>query len=161
MPPTPDRTTIRTAIDALFAQLTGGVAADPPTDAKPFRSVLVGATGVEETARPFLSLSLSTVRIAGVVSGDKIFAVAMSLRVVTDVTGSDPHAGLLDKIGAVEDFFDGTLAGGVAEGVEGFDDRIWKIEYPTTPAGARVAVAMAQQSFIVKVEREQNRLAAG
>ncbi len=84
--------------------------------------------------------------------------VAMSLRIVTDVSAEDPHAAILDKIGAVEDYLDGLIDTGVLEGAEGFDDRVWKFEYPKSTSGARVAMASAEQTFIVKVERQQNRI---
>jgi hypothetical protein len=67
---------------------------------------------------------------------------------------------VLDKIGALEDYLDGIVDAGVLEGAEGFDDRIWTFEYPNTTSGARAAAATASQTFVVKVQREHNRVPA-
>jgi len=155
--PTPDRTTIKAAIEELTDRLRSNLLADPPTAVKPFRAVVVGAGGVEEHPRPFLSLQLSRTRILGAVDNDKVLEVSMTLRLVTDVTAADPHAGLLDKIGAVEDYLDSLIDTGLLDGAEGFDDRAWSFEYSKTPAGSRVMTATGTQSFVVKVERAQNR----
>ena len=85
----------------------------------------------------------------------------MTLLLVTDVSGANSHAALLDKIGAVDDYFDGIVDAGVIEGVEGFDGRAWALEFPRRPAGSRVASATAVDTFVVKVEREHNRVPAG
>jgi hypothetical protein len=155
--PTSDRTTIRAAIEELTTKLRTNLVADPPTATKPFRRVEVAAGGVEEYPRPFLTLSLARTRPAGVSDNDKLAEVSMTLRMVTDVSASDPHEAILDKIGAVEDYFDGIIDTGVIEGAEGFDTREWTFDYPRTTAGARVASATATQTFVVKVERGQNR----
>ncbi|MCH7838998.1 MAG: hypothetical protein IID38_02025 [Planctomycetes bacterium] len=155
--PTTDRTTIKAAIEELTDKLRTNLVADPPTATKPFRRVEVHQAGVEEYPRPFLTLSLSRARPIGVIDNDKLIEVAMTLRLVTDVSASDPHAAVLDKIGALEDYLDGIVDAGVIEGAEGFDQRVWSFEYPKTPAGARVAAASATQTFVVKVERQQNR----
>lgn len=157
---TPDRTTIKAAIEALTAQLRINLVAAPPTEAQPLRHVEVGAGGVETFPRPFLTLALAGTKPVGVVDNDKIVQVTMTLSLVTDITASDPHGAILDKIGAVDDYFDSVLDTGVIEGAEGFDDRAWKIDYPRTTAGARVGVASATQTFVVKVERDQNRAPA-
>lgn len=91
------------------------------------------------------------------IDNDKLAEVSMTLRMVTDVSASDPHEAILDKIGAVEDYFDGIIDTGVIEGAEGFDAREWTFDYPRTTAGARVASATAKQTFVVKVQRGQNR----
>ena len=80
------------------------------------------------------------------------------LRVVTDVVVADPLSAVLDKVTAIEDYLDDIIDTGVIEGAEGFDDRVWSFEYPS--AGARMAVATATQTFIVKVERGNNRVPA-
>ncbi|MCH8149212.1 MAG: hypothetical protein IH987_14725, partial [Planctomycetes bacterium] len=103
---------------------------------------------------------LTRTRPIGVTQNDKLVAVTLTLRVVSDVRDVDPHAALLDKIGAIDDFLDSVADIGVAEGAEGFDDRVWTFDFPTEPAGARLATASAAQTFIVKVERQQNRIPA-
>lgn len=154
---TADRTTIKAAIGELTTKLRTNLVADPPTATKPFRRVEIADTGVEEYPRPFLTLLLTRTRPVGVADNDRLLEVTMTLRVVTDVAASDPHAAMLDTIGAVEDYFDSILDAGVIEGAEGFDDRAWTFEYPRATAGARVASATAIQTFVVKVERGQNR----
>ena len=99
-------------------------------------------------------------RPIAVVDNDKVIEVTMTLRLVMDVSGSDSHAAMLDSIGAIDDYLDSLIDVGVLEGAEGFDDRVWTFEYPAGTAGARAAVASATQTFVVKVEREQNRVPA-
>jgi hypothetical protein len=154
---TADRTTIKAAIEELTAKLKTNLVDDPPTAAKPFRRIGIGASGVEEYSRPFLTLELTRARPVGVIDNDKLVQVSMTLRVITDVSASDPHEAILDKIGAVEDYLDSIVDSGVIEGAEGFDDREWMLDYPRATAGARVAAAIATQTFVVKVEREHNR----
>ena len=79
---------------------------------------------------------------------------------MTDVSSSDPHEDLLDKIGAVDDYLDSLIDTGVIEGAEGFDQRSWLFGYPRGSSGSRVATATATETFVVKVEREQNRAPA-
>ncbi len=154
---TPDRTTIKAAIEELTTKLRANLTADPPTAAKPFRRIEVATGGVEEYPHPFLTLMLARTRPVGVIEDDKLLEVSMALRMVTDVSASDPHEAILDKIGAIEDYFDSILDTGVIEGAEGFDDREWTFDYPHATAGARVASAAAVQTFVVKVERQHNR----
>ncbi len=155
--PTSDRTTVKAAIEELTTKLRTNLVADPLTASKPFRRVEVAATGVEEHPRPFLTLRLKRTRPIGVTDNDRLVEVSMTLRMVTDVRVSDPHSAILDKIGAVEDYFDSIVDSGVIDGAEGFDDREWTIEYPRATAGSRSASATATQVFVVKVERGQNR----
>jgi hypothetical protein len=155
--PTADRTTLKAAIEELTDKLRTNLTAEPPTAAKPFRRVAVHVGGIDEFPRPFLALHLTRARPVSIVDDDRLFEVTMSLRVVTDVSASDPHAALLDPIGALEDCMDGLVDIGVIEGAEGFDDRAWAFDYPKATAGARVAAASATQTFVVKVERAQNR----
>lgn len=157
---TPDRTTIRAAIEELTDKLRTNLVAEPPTASKPFRRVEVGPAGFEEYARPFLTLHLNRTRPVSVTQNDKLIEATMTLRLVTDVSASDPHAAILDKLGALDDYLDSLIDTGVLEGAEGFDDRTWTLEYPRTTAGVRVATASATQTFVVKVEREQNRVPA-
>ncbi len=157
MPATPDRTTIKAAIEELTTKLRTNLVADPLTSAKPFRRVEVGGAGVEEYPRPFLTLLLARARPIGISENDKLTEVTMTLRLVTDVAAADPHTAMLDKIGALEDYLDSVVDTGVIGGAEGFDDRVWTFDYPRTTAGARVAAASATQTFVVKVERERNR----
>ena len=81
----------------------------------------------------------------------------MALRLVTDVSSVDPHDTVLDQVGALEDYLDSIIDTGVIEGAEGFDDRVWNIDYSRSSAGVRLTVAEALQTFVVKVERGQNR----
>lgn len=155
--PTPDRTTIKAATQALTAVMRANLVDAPPTPSKPFRRVAVGTQGVTEFPRPFLTLRLDRTSPIGTTDGDKLLRVTMDLRVVTDMTDADGHAVMLDHIGAVDDHLDSLIDTGVIEGADGFDDRGWSIEYPKATAGARVAVATAQQTFVVRVERGQNR----
>jgi len=157
MPATPDRTTIKAAIENLTALLRANLAADPPTVSKPFRRIEAGRAGVSQYPRPFMVLYIKQSNSVGVTDNDKIFEVTMGLVIVCDVTASDPHGAVLDKIGAVEDYFDGIVETGLLEGAEGFDNRVWSFDYPKATAGARVAAATANQSFIAKVQRQQNR----
>ena len=155
--PTSDRTTIKAAVDEFVSKLRANLVTDPLTAAKPFRRAEVGATGVEEYARPFLSVLIAAARPLGVVNDDKVVEVTATIRVVVDVTQADPHDPVLDAVGALDDYLDGIIDTGVIEGAEGFDDRAWTFDYPRSSAGARVAVATAKHTFIVKVERQQNR----
>jgi hypothetical protein len=157
MPPTPDRTTLKASIAALTTNLRTNLVADPPTASKPFRRVEVGGAGAQEYPRPFLTVRLARTRMIGVTDNDKLIGVSMTLYLVTDVAAADPHDALLDKSGAVDDYLDSIIDSGVIEGAEGFDDRVWTFDYPHATAGARVAAGQATQTFVVKVEREQNR----
>lgn len=158
--PTTDRTTIRAAIDQLESSLRANVVANPPTAQKPFRQVLVGSIKEVESPRPFLVLQLTRIRPVATMDDDKLHEVTMAVHVVTDVSTTNPHDLVLDQIGAVEDYLDTLIDTGVLEGAEGFDDRTWTFEYPRTTSGARIASASATQSFLVKVQRQQNRVPA-
>lgn len=160
MPPTPDRTTIKAAIDALATMLRTNLVAQPPTGTKPFRQVAVGRAGLEEHPRAFLAVRLTHTQPVGVTEDDKIIKATVSMVIVTDVSGADPHGAILDKIGAVDDYLDSIADTGVIDGAEGFDDREWVFDYPKTTAGARVATATATLTFLAKVERQQNRVPA-
>ena len=156
--PTADRTTIKAAIDELVNKLRTNLAANPPTTAKPFRRVEVGDAGTEEYPRPFLTVHLVRARPIGVVDDDKAMEVTAALRMATDVSASDPHGAMLDKIGAVDDYLDAIRDSGVLAGAEGFDDRVWTFDYPRGTSGSRVATAEATQTFVVKVQRAYNRV---
>ena len=160
MPPTPDRTTIKTAIEELTSKLRANLVADPPTATKPFRRVAVGGRGFEEYPRPFLTLLLTRTKPVGTAQDAKLIQVAMTLHIVTDTAEADPHGPLLDTVGALDDYFDSIRDPGVVEGAEGFDDREWAFDSPKSTAGSRAAAATAIQSFVVKVEREHNRAPA-
>ncbi len=160
MAATPDRTTIKEAISALTTALQSNLVADPPTVLAPFRRIEVARAGLDEFPRPFLTLLLTRARLIGIVDNDKLVEVTMTMRLVTDVSASNPHEALLDKIGAVDDYFDSLIDSGIIEGAEGFDGRSWSFEYPRTTAGVRVASATATETFVVKIEREQNRVPA-
>ncbi len=154
---TSDRTTLKAALAELAAKLTANLVADPPTGAKPLRGLTVGAGSVMACPRPFMALRLARTRTIAVMDDDKVLAATVLLTLVTDVSASDPHDALLDKIGAVEDYLDSLIDIGVMEGTEGSDDREWTFEYPSATTGARVVSAQAVQTLIVKVERGQNR----
>ncbi len=154
---TPDRTTIKAAITNLVTSLRTNLVADPPTDSKPFREVQPGDGDAESFVRPFLLVRLIAAEPVGMVDDDKVLEVSMKFRIVTDVIASDPHDAILDKVGAVDDYLDSLIDTGVLDGAEGFDHRRWSFEYPLAAAGARLAAAEASQTFIVKVERQQNR----
>ena len=160
MASTPDRTTIQATLDELATKLRAGLIADPPTPAKPLRRVEVGDSDVGQYARPYMTIVPTRAKLIGVMDNDKLVQVTATIRLVTDVTGANPHDAVLGNVGAVEDYFDGIIDTGVLDGAEGFDARTWSLEYPKGTAGARVAVASAEQVFIVKVERGQNRLPA-
>jgi hypothetical protein len=155
--PTPDRTTIKAAMDEFVDQLGTNLVADPPTASAPFRKVALGVGDAEDYPRPFLTVRPLRARSVDVVDDDKLIEVTVELRLVADVLGADPLTPLLDRIGAVDDFLDGIRDGGVIEGAEGFDDRVWTFDEPRSTAGARLAAATAAQAFIVKVQRGQNR----
>ena len=155
--PTADRTTVKAAIQEFVNKLQTNLIAEPPTATKPLRRVEVGDTGSEEYPRPFLSVRLTRVRPVGTSDNDKLIEVSSELRLVTDVSGSDPHDTVLDQLGAIEDYLDSIVDTGMLDGAEGFDDRTWSIDYPRFSSGMRLAVAEAKQVFIVKVERGQNR----
>ncbi len=154
---TPDRTTIKAAIDELVTKLRTNLVADPPTAAKPLRQVDVADARIAGWARPFLTVRLSTVEPVGTIDDDKVFEVNGSIRVVTDVIEADPHAAILDKVGAVEDYLDSLIDTGVIDGAGGFDERRWTFRYPCAAAGARLASAEASFTFVVTVERQKNR----
>jgi len=158
--PTTDRTTIKAAITELATKLRNNLTAEPPTATKPLRRVEIGHGGAEEYPRPFLMLRLTRTRPIGVTDNDKLFEAAIAFRLVTDVTATDPHDALLDKIGALEDYLEGIIDTGVLIGAEGFDDRTWTFEYPKSTSGSRLAVAEAVQTMVVKVQRLQNRIPA-
>ena len=160
MPSTPDRTTIKAAVQELTSKLRDGLVADPPTAAKPFRRVAVGVGGTEDYPRPFLTLHLVRARPIGVMADDKLMEVTVRFGMVTDVLASEPFDALLDKVGAVDDYLDSIVDTGVIDGAEGFDDRSWTFDESRATAGARVATASATQSFVVAVERSWNRIPA-
>ncbi len=158
--PTADRTTTKATIDALVTALRANVVADPPTAGKPFRRVGVAESLATSWARPFLAIVPERTKLIGSVDNDKIVEVALTLRIAVDATANDPHGAVLDMIGALDDYFDSIIDTGVIGGAEGFDLRDWTFEFPRTTAGARVVSAKSTVSFVVKVERNQNRVPA-
>ena len=157
---TPDRTTVKAAVQALMSKLRSSLKAEPPTATRPFRRIEEGAAKFDEYVRPFMTVRIVEVEPVGTTEGDKTFRVDLEMRLATDVIGDDPHDAILDAVGAVEDFFDGLLVDEdeVIEGADGFDDRSWAFGYPSGSAGVQAAEARCRQSFIVKVEREYNRV---
>ncbi|HNQ21682.1 MAG TPA: hypothetical protein PKK06_01160 [Phycisphaerae bacterium] len=158
--PTPDRSTIKTAVEALLALLREHLVAVPPTAAAPFRGVAEGPAKGTEYPRPFLAVRLTRARPIGVTNDDKLFEVSAGLQVIVDLLGNGAHGGLLDPVAAVEDYLDALRDTGVTDGVDGFDERAWAFSYPLTTAGARVAIAEASFAFVVKVQREHHRVPA-
>ena len=108
--PTPDRTTIKAAIDAFVSRLGTNLVADPPTAGAPFRKVALGVGDPENHPRPFLTVRLVRARSVDVVDDDKLIEVIVELRLVTDVLGADPLTPLLDRI-RQDDFLDGRRRG--------------------------------------------------
>jgi len=155
--PTPDRTTIKAAIQQFTTLLRDNLVAEPPTLSRPVRRVAVGESEDQEHPRPFLTIKLVRSRPVSTVDNDRVFEIAAEMRLVTDVIAADPHDALLDKVGAVENYLDTRIDSGVIDGAEGFDDREWKFEYSKSSSGARIAAAVATQTFVVKVEREENQ----
>lgn len=158
--PTADRATLRVVMDEVLTVLRGQVVANPPTADKPFRRIEAGIVDAEAGPRPVLGVVLSKARPVGSIDNDKVWEATTQLVAVVDLTGADAHGGMLDVVGAVEDALDGLMDVGVVEGSDGFDNRAWSFEYPVTRSGARVGVARATQTFVVRVEREQNRVPA-
>jgi len=158
--PTPNRTTIKAAIDALVSLSRANLVANPPTATKPFRSIAVGDSGPEAFPRPYCALSLSRTRLVGTMDDDKLIEVAMTMRTYVDAIQQDAHAAMLDIIGAVDDYLDGLIDIGILEGASGFDDRDWTFEYPKTSSGSRVVSVTGKQTFVVTVQRLQNRVPA-
>ena len=152
-----DRSTIRAVLDKLETRFNVKLVADPPTASKPFRKVIEGEAGFVEHARPFITIRATRPRSIGVTQDDKVMEVTVVCRLVTDVLESGPNAALFDKVGAVDDYFDSIVEGGLLEGAEGLDNRVWEFGYPKTPSGARVAFADCTQTFVVKVARGSNR----
>lgn len=160
MAATPGRTTIKAAVDEFVDKLRTNLTADPPTTTKPFWRVSVGQGGESDFARPFLSFRLTSAKAVGVIDGDKIMECSATLKVVTDVIADDPFGAMLDKIGALEDYLDSIVDTGVIDGADGFDRRVWTFDQPRATSGARLASASATQTFVVKVQRNQNRVPA-
>ncbi|MFQ5489441.1 MAG: hypothetical protein ACE5GE_01860 [Phycisphaerae bacterium] len=159
--PTQDRTTIKTAMKSLMAGLRAGLVADPPTLAKPFRKIEEGEAGPNEYVRPFMTVRLTKTEPLNTTEGDKIVQATLAMRLVTDVVSDDPHDAILDAVGAVEDYFDNLqiTEQAVVEGADGLDDRQWTLTYPVGSSGTRIAQAGCEQTFVVKVQRAQNRVA--
>jgi len=160
MPATPDRTTIRAALDAYVLALRNNLTVEPPTASKPFRRIAVGEAKLSEHPRPYLMVWLSKTRVVSAVSDDKLIELTLNLKAVTDATQNDSHGALLDAIGALDDYLDSLRDTGIIEGAEGFDLRSWMFEFPAQQAGARTCSASATDVVVVKVEREHNRLPA-
>lgn len=158
--PTPDRTTIRAALDQLVIKLRANLVASPPTTTKPFHAVHVGAPGATDHPRPFLAINLIRARAIATVDGDRIMEVEIAARVVADVTGADPFDTILDRVGATDDYLDSLIGTGIIDGAEGFDDRVWTFEDAKTRSGPRTLSATAKQTLIVKIQRNQNQTPA-
>lgn len=160
MASTPDRTAVKKVIQELVIALRTNLVADPLTATKPFRRVDEGPPTPSQLPRPFLSVWLTKSEPTALTEGDKILRVTAKLKLVTDVLDDDPHDTILDKIGAVDDYFDSLITGatGVTDGADGFEDRTWTFDYPAGSTGGRMAAAECELTFIVKVERGFNRV---
>lgn len=158
--PTPDRSTLRVVMDQVLTLLRGNLAANPPTATRPLRRIEAGTVEAEAGPRPLMGVTLLKARPVGAIDNDKVWEATTLLMVVVDLAAADGHGGMLDVVGSVEDYLDTLIDIGVVAGADGFDDRAWTIEYPATRAGARVGVAKATQTFVVRVQRAQNRVPA-
>jgi len=160
MAATPDRSTIKTAVQELVLALSTNLVADPLTAVKPFRRVDEGPPSPSQYPRPFLSVWLTRSEPTALTEGEKVQRVTARLRAVVDVVGDDPHDAILDTVGAVDDYFDSLISGatGITDGADGFEDRTWTYTYPAGSTGGRMASAECELSFIVKVERGFNRV---
>ena len=160
MAATPDRTTVKKAIQELVLALRTNLVADPLTVSKPFRRVDEGPPAASQYPRPFLSVWLTKAEPTALTEGEKLLRVSAKLKLETDVLDDDPHDTILDKTGAVDDYFDSLITGatGVTNGADGFEDRTWTFDYPAGSTGGRMASAECGLTFIVKVERGFNRL---
>ena len=158
--PTPDRTTLLAVMDALTALLRENLVGDPPTGEKPLRRVAIGPAEPADHPRPFLTVEPLRVRTIGASDGDRIFLLALRLKIVTDVTAADAHGALLAAVGAVEDVFDALVGSELIDGADGLDQPFWSFELSATTAGARTAAASAEHAITVRVQRGQNRLPA-
>lgn len=158
--PTADRTTVRAAVDELIVKFRGNLVAEPPTAAKPFRRVEAGLGQAEDYPRPFLALRVTSIVPIGVTDDDKIMEATATMQAVIDATNADAQAGMLDAVGAIDDYLDSIHDTGVIEGSEGFDRREWRLQYSKTTAGSRVVSAEAAFQFVVKVKRGSNRVSS-
>jgi len=158
--PTPDRTTIRAALDQLVVNLRANLVASPPTTTKPFLAVHVGSPGATDHPRPFLAINLTGARAIATTDGDRIMDVEITMRIVTDVTSADPFGTVLDHVGATDDYLDSLIGTGIIDGAEGFDDRAWTFDDAKTRSGPRTLSASAKQTVIVKIQRNQNQTPA-
>lgn len=159
--PAVDRTPLKIVMKTLMANLRTGLVADPPTVTKPFRKIEEGDAAANEYVRPFMAVRLIKIEPLDTIEGDKIILATLAMRLVTDVVSDDPHDAILDAVGAVEDHFDNMqiLQQVFVEGADGFDDRKWTFTYPAGSSGTRIAQTDCEQTFVVKVERAQNRVA--
>lgn len=158
--PTLDRTTIRAAVDELVSKLRNNLVSDPLTPSKPFRRVEAGTGEAEHFPRPFLTVRAVRARAATVVDDDKVIELTVEMRIVADIAGIDPYTAVYDQMGAVEDYLDSIRDTGILDGTAGFDERTWALETLKASSGARVSVATAYQSLMVKVQRGFNRATA-
>jgi len=147
-------------MDQVLALLRANLVASPPTTVKPLRRVEAGQVDAETGPRPMLGVTLAAARPVAAVDDDKVWEATVQLAVIVDLIAADAHGGMLDVVGAVEDYLDSLIDAGIVEGANGLDDRAWKFEYPTVRAGARVGIAKAAQTFVVRVQRAQNRVPA-
>ena len=157
---TTDRTTLKAVMQGLMSALRTNLQADPPTAAKPFRRIEEGQGTSSEYVRPFMTVRLVKTEPVSTTEGDKILQATLAMRLVTDVVSDDPHDAILDAVGAIEDYFDSLFTGGngIVEGADGFDDRTWTLTYPAGSTGVQTAEAACEQTFVVKVERDHNRV---
>lgn len=158
--PTADRTTFGDAMEALLAALRSGLIASPPTVSKPFRAVIGGDARADSFARPHLAARPTSIRSVDVTDGDRIFEIETALTVTADASEDDGHVRIASLIGAIEDVLDAAIPAGIDEGTDVGDGRTWRIEPPREVAGVRMTSASATLTLVVRVERDQNRVAA-
>ncbi len=158
--PTVDRTTVRAAFDAWLTMLRANLVADPPTAMKPFRRIETGDVANDSYARPFMTVYVDRLRMAGVIDDDRLIEVTLGMRIVSETTARDTADAIFDVVGAVDDYLDSLRDVLVVDGAKGFDNRAWSMDYPRQSSGSRVVTATSKSIMVVNVERLQNRLPA-
>lgn len=158
--PTADRTTVRAAFDSLLTLMRTNLVADPLTAVKPLRRIETGDVANDSYARPFMTVSVDRLRMVGVVDDDRLIEASLTMRIVSETTQRDAADAIFDVVGAVDDYLDSLRDVSIIDGVKGFDDRVWAIDYPRQSSGARVVMATSKSIMVVNVERLQNQLPA-
>ena len=150
------QTTIKAVLDKIEARYRTQLVADPPTNNKPFWTVIEGiATGIE-TTRPFLAVHAADVRPTDRMDGDQHIRLTFVTQLFTDIDDASMIADLHNKMSEVDDFWDDERAAGFLSGAEGFDERQWKIIHPKETQPTRMGRAELTNTCIVNVGRGSN-----